>query len=141
TTDHWLRVGEGKAGGLVIAGTEADPVILESARTTTAAGDWLGIRLGDSLAADSVLDHAIVRHAGQDAYGQAGCLTINTSTPNRLSVTNSTFEDCQQAGVASNRVEFSFASFTDNAFVNSDFGVSVRPNAVGSISPQSYEGT
>lgn len=139
--DHWLRVGEGNGGGIVAQGTATEPVIFESAQATKAAGDWLGLRFGDSLSAESALDYAIVRHAGQDAFSQFGCVTINTATSNRLSVSNSTFEDCQQTGVAATREEFSFASFVDNAFVNSDSGITVRPNAVGSIAGgQTFEG-
>jgi hypothetical protein len=54
----------GTTGVLVANGTLARPVVLTSAATTPAAGDWVGVQLGAVADPGFKLDHVEIRYAG-----------------------------------------------------------------------------
>lgn len=141
-TSEWLQVGSGAGGGLITNGTSTDPVVLESSAALPTSGDWLGLSFGSETLNGSEQTHLVVRHAGEDAYGQGGCVTIDTDQPGRIGFTDSMFEDCGQAGVTANDASFTFGAFTGNTFVRSPYGLHVRPNALGSVpAMQTYTDT
>lgn len=139
---QWLEVGSGGNAGIIIQGSPASPVVLESMAALPAAGDWLGLNLDSSLLNGSSIDYLVLRHAGQADFGQKGCLHVDGDHRGRLTVTNSVFSDCFGAGIAATGEEFTFADLSFNEFVDSPYGLRIRPDAVGSIgSPQTYTNT
>jgi hypothetical protein len=64
-------------GALVIAGTAAAPVVLDSAAATPAAGDWQGVYVAHIVDPRTSIDHARILHAG----GASGTVGICGSTP------------------------------------------------------------
>ncbi len=66
--DQVIAVGQG--GGLALLGTEAAPVLVTSASSTPAPGDWYGIELdAGSDRGANVFTHAVVEYAGGWEYG------------------------------------------------------------------------
>ncbi|MBN2361882.1 MAG: hypothetical protein JXR83_20695, partial [Deltaproteobacteria bacterium] len=139
--DHWLSVGAA-AGGLVIAGDAAHPVVLQSSEAAATPGSWVGVVFEDGTLAGSRIDHAVVRHAGQAYYSGShfGCVSINTPNPGRIAIADSTFEDCAQAGVGALETGFAFAEFTANTFDSDPVGIRINATAIGSIAAgQTYQ--
>ena len=137
--NEWLRVAGGNPGGLVVAGADGNPVVLESSADAPAAGSWLGVRLDPDTLMGTSIDAAVIRHGGEDAFSQRGCLTIDHATEGRIAVTNTVFEECAQSGVSARQEGFGFADFTGNTFRNSPHGVDLSPNAVSTIAAQTYD--
>ncbi|HEY2517577.1 MAG TPA: hypothetical protein VGI39_42195 [Polyangiaceae bacterium] len=64
-------------GALIVQGTAAAPVVLDSVGATPAAGDWEGIYFADLVDPRTSVDHAEIRNAG----GASGTIGICGSTP------------------------------------------------------------
>jgi hypothetical protein len=64
-------------GALVVQGTSAAPVVLDSAADAPAAGDWQGIFLHETADSATAIDHARILHAG----GASGYVGTCGSTP------------------------------------------------------------
>jgi len=141
--DGYLRVGYGSPGKLVVNGTSNEPVVFTSSQTSPAAGAWGGIVLADETSTATVIANAHIRYAGQAINSLfEGCLTVSSPNTNRITVNNTTFEDCIRVGVSARDAEFGFAAFTNNTFTNCVVGLRVHPNAIGTIAgTQTYTGT
>ena len=66
-------------------GTAEKPVIIESAKTSPAAGDWRRFDLYATSTGTNLLRHTTVRHAGDSLYGvmwleQGATLTLENAT-------------------------------------------------------------
>lgn len=141
-SDEWFDVGSSANGGLISAGEDGNPVLLESSAPTPAAGDWLGLRLGDQILAGTSLAWTEVRHGGQDAYSMHGCVHVNGDHTARVAITDSTFTSCAQSGVYAGGESFTFAGFTGNTFESNAYGLWSRPTALGSVATaQTYTDT
>ena len=134
--EHALWVGRFDDGGLIVNGTEEEPVVLESASGTTGPGDWLGLRFEGNVLSGTTISNLIVRHAG--AAGATGCVTIASDTAGRISIEDSEFAECGLAGVGALSSGFAFASFTGNVFRDSPLGLHLAPSVVASVGPQTY---
>jgi len=71
-----LRMGDGAdivvttLGGLTLAGTEDDPILIRSAKSSGAPGDWNELELhGASVDAYNDFSHVIIEHGGGGSYG------------------------------------------------------------------------
>jgi|APLak6261678615_1056124.scaffolds.fasta_scaffold02466_2 hypothetical protein len=72
-------------GGFRALGTAEKPVIIESAKTSPAAGDWRRFDLYATSTGTNLLRHTTVRHAGDSLYGvmwleQGATLTLENAT-------------------------------------------------------------
>jgi len=77
-------------GGLTLAGTEAAPITIRSAKSTGAPGDWDEIRIeAESVDALNDFDHVLIEHGGGSSYGavwvQGGASLAMTETTVRAS--------------------------------------------------------
>ncbi len=143
TGGGWLRIGDGAAGSLVAAGTAEVPVILESNEIEPTPGGWNGIVFAGGTLSGASLSNTIVRHGGQDSLSaHKGCVTLTTDNPGRVSITDSTFEHCAQAGVAAHGNGVSFGTHSGNTYRSCGGGLWLHPTAVGSVSAdQTFEDT
>jgi hypothetical protein len=82
---------------LIVAGTEADPVLFTSSQATPQAGDW-GCLTFSSVMGTPRFDHAIFEYAGNGAGCSGAGYTTALNVPESAVVTNSTFR--QIAGTA-----------------------------------------
>jgi hypothetical protein len=142
-SDAWLEVGTALGGSLLAVGAAGREVVLDSAAATPASGDWVGVVLGPMVGAGTRLEHVMVGNAGQ-AYSAAtrGCVTLQSATPWAVSIVDSTFSDCGQAGVAATLPGVAFAQLDGNAFTDSAAGLWVHASAVGTVGLEnSYAGT
>jgi hypothetical protein len=64
-------------GALVVQGTAAAPVVLDSAGTTPAAGDWQGLYFSNVIAPQTSIQYAHILHAG----GPSSAVGLCPSTP------------------------------------------------------------
>ncbi len=64
-------------GALVVQGTAAAPVVLDSAATTPAAGDWQGLYFSNLVAPQTSIQYAHILHAG----GASSAVGLCPSTP------------------------------------------------------------
>lgn len=123
-TDRWLRVGGNEAGGLVAVGTAEAPVVLTSLNATPARGDWLGLHFGSNTLANSRLTFTTVEAAGKDAFGQKGCVHLDSGIgATRLTLENVTLKDCDQAALAMLSDTPALAAVDGLGIVNSTRGV------------------
>ncbi|RVU41558.1 hypothetical protein EA187_18030 [Lujinxingia sediminis] len=65
--EAYVRLRDG--GQLVTEGTAEAPVVIESSKSSPAAGDWATIEIYSSAGNGSSLTHTTVRHGGGDGYG------------------------------------------------------------------------
>ena len=65
-------------GALIVAGTQARPVVFESAAATPAPGDWQGLYFADVVDSRTSISFARIMHAG----GWSGTTGVCPSTPN-----------------------------------------------------------
>ena len=75
------------AGTLVAVGTADKPIVFTSTATTPAAGDWLGIWLGQLVRSATRIDHVRVEYAGGTSVSQSSsCPYTNQSGPNDAAI-------------------------------------------------------
>lgn len=131
----WLQVGDEQPGALVVEGSEDAPVILES----EGMSKWHGILFGDQTLPRAALDYTVVRRGGLRAEDVRGCVTIRSASD--LFITNSTFESCEQSGIAAVQDPgFAFGRLSGNVFRRSDVGLWLAIGGVGSVEePQTFE--
>jgi hypothetical protein len=128
------------AGALRVEGTADAPVIFESAATTPAAGDWVGIVIEGKPDARDAIDHAVIRHAGGDSqissfdcpspleggFGNDGAIVIAGGAPGSAFVTNTTIESSAGDGIVRGWTGapvdmLATNTFTDVALCNQSF--------------------
>ncbi len=131
---EWIEVADGQAGGLVMAGTETDPILLEARTVGAVAGAWHGVAFREDTTAGSSLDYVHVRHAGRDGFGVRGCVTLDQTAVGRVSVTNSTFEMCEQSGIAAWGPTAAPMELDANTFIDSEAGMWLNANTLGGVS-------
>ncbi len=79
---------------MIVNGTSADPVVFESNAVNPTAGSWVGIGLYHNIAAGTLLDHVVVRHAGESlSVGDDVGGVVLWSTGSDVTIRDSTFED------------------------------------------------
>jgi hypothetical protein len=141
--NNWLGAGQVASGSLVLDGTVARPVVLESQEVSPAPGAWVGVVLGDNVAGGTRLANAVIRHGGQAYYSShRGCVTIDANTSSRVSVTGTRFQGCAQSGVAGGGNLFAFRAFSGNTFEDCVAGVWVDANSAGGVDgTQTYVNT
>jgi len=80
-------VGEFPATGVLVAiGTEDDPIVLTSAATSPAPGDWQGIMFGGEPSPDSVMQHVVVEYAGGVGSGSGSCVYDDAHANNEAAI-------------------------------------------------------
>ena len=136
---EWLEIGDGDDGALVVNGTPEAPVLMESRTEGAGRGAWHGVVFRSDSRASS-LDHLIIRDAGRVGFGVRGCITMHNTQNNRVAIENSTFEQCEQAGLATHGPTATLTAFNGNTFRDSDSGMWLNANTVGSVAgPQTFE--
>lgn len=135
---EWIEVGDGEDGGLIVAGTPANPV-----RLGAEADRWRGVVFRERALGGSRIDNAIISKGGQTGFSVRGCVTVVNTPTGRVTVTNSTFVECTQSGVAATESNsFLFAGFSANTFDTSEAGVWLNAETVGSVEDaQTYTNT
>ncbi len=141
TGGEWLRIGSLGPARLVVQGTAARPVVLQSSQAAPAAGDWLGIAFEGDVLGGTEIDYLTIRHAGREGFATGGCVSIATSEPGRIGVTNSLFEQCGIAAIGAAAQGFEFRAASGNTFRDTPYGFAVPPSAIASIDgTQTYAG-
>jgi hypothetical protein len=129
----WLAIGRDAPGKLIVAGTDGAPVVFGAVDTGAVEGAWIGLLFSDNTLSGSTITHATIQQAGQELSAGHGCLTVSGANANTLSVDHTTFRLCATAGVAVVSDDSQFAAFADNAVSDSEVGLSMMPNVVGSL--------
>jgi len=123
------------AGGtLTTRGTQGSRVVLEG--VSPLKGSWQGVLSSFSGNDFSTVTLAgtTVRHGGFDGGEALGCLSVNRGpVRNLVSVTASSFEECEVFGVLVLAASQDFVAFSDVTIHNADIAMSVHPDVVGSI--------
>jgi hypothetical protein len=115
-------------------GTSGSPIILESVTAAAGqAGDWLGVYLRSETLSGTEFGFVTLRHAGEDNFGVLGCLTIDGTSTNRVSIHDSVFSDCGLSAVGVTENGFEFNSFANNTIADSTVGFRLQPSAIGQI--------
>jgi hypothetical protein len=128
-------------GGLTLAGTEAAPITITSAKGSPAAGDWGYIELyADSSRGFNRIDHAVIEYGGGSGYG-----AIWVAAAADLHMKDSTIQSSAHLGLQLvNGAKL--LDFTGNKLINNAKGpVQLGANAVdslgmGTYSPNTVEG-
>mgnify|MGYP005858329359 CR=1 FL=1 len=127
---RYLQVDKGK---LVAHGTEQKPVVLTSAASTKAAGDWVGIVFEDGTTAGTELEWVTLEYAGADKSGGKGALTMRQRSPQRVSVRHTTIRHSELAAVGSESEKATFGAFEDNTLDKNKLSVRAPLEVLGSI--------
>ncbi|MBX2803710.1 MAG: hypothetical protein KTR31_38895 [Myxococcales bacterium] len=96
-TDLWMTPGSRilvqTSGKLDLLGTEAEPVIVQSASSSPLAGDWQHVNF-DGDADTSLWQWAVIMHGGGGGHGAA-----NVEADDRLQLENVVFSDNQECDI------------------------------------------
>lgn len=128
-----LHVGDPRPGGLVTRGSAAQPVHVRPAPGGEGSGQIRGVMFG-ALSRGSDIDGLRVTSGGFQAGTDSafGCLSVgrDADVATEVRVVRSTFEDCDQAGIGTDRASdgFAFGALSENTFRRSPYGVRMRPN-------------
>lgn len=132
-SDTYLDVGYSGDGKLVAEGTVMAPIRLTGSAMPLAPGNWVGVFLENGTLAGTSLKNLVLEGAGAKMASGQGCLTISAKT-GRVSVESVTFNQCGQAGVAVDELDFDFTVFATNKFTAiMGPGIDVRATTLGSI--------
>ncbi len=120
--------------GLRLIGTEADPVVVQSANPRPAPGDWQEIRIEEgSLGPTNRFEHAEIRHGGGDGLGM-----VFVESGAEVSISNSLLELSGDAGVTVQR-NGTFGVFEGNTVTNNAGpGVRIAAGAVAGLGEGTY---
>lgn len=130
-SDTYLQIRDAK---LVVAGTEKEPVTFTSANATKAPGDWAGIFIDEGVMAGTELQWARIDYAGESAHGSHGAITMTGQrSGKRVALSNVTFQNNDQAAIASDGDKGLFARFEKNTFKANKISVSAPAAILGSI--------
>jgi hypothetical protein len=105
-------------GNLIVAGTEADPVVFTSSQANPAPGDW-GCITFSSVTGTPRFDYAVVEYAG-NGQGCTGAYETGLYVPEAAVITNSTFRNI--AGAAITASECNVTDWCANTFENVEVG-------------------
>ena len=133
--DQGLQI-RGDDAGLVVEGTDDHPVVMQG--IVDEAGFWAGVILVETIHPDNAINHLHLSDAGSHNWGtrnranrQGGLVTRES----RISVSDSTFRDNENAGIAiydaDDEMTIESSLFEDNP----DYPIRLRTNHVGDLSP------
>lgn len=126
-----LYAGVSGAAKLMVNGTEAEPVVFTSGAVSPAPGDWTSLYLGANLMGGTLIDHAVFEYAGS---GSKPAIEVVSDKPDRISITNTTFQNNSSGAILNERTNGSFAQFTDNTMQNNGpWAVMLDANIVGTM--------
>lgn len=126
-----LRVIEGK---LVAKGTEKEPIVVTSANSTKAPGDWAAFHFGDKTNAGTELDYVKFEYGGSHDHGYKGAIDVQYQKSNgRISITNCTFSNNDQAAIFNHEPKGAFAKFTNNRMSKNKHSLDVHARVLGSV--------
>lgn len=134
-----VRIGHSSSARLVAVGTDEDEIVFESVHEDNASpGDWAGIAFRDGSLPGTELEHVVIRHAGDDdATRHEGCVTATAHEAGRVSIENTTFEQCDAAGI---RIENELDTFENNTFRDMSVAIDIDVGALHTIDGlQTYE--
>lgn len=141
-----LQIGDDRPGGLVVQGTAMAPVHLRPAPGGEGPGQIRGLMFS-ALTRGSTVEGLRVTSGGFAAGVDSafGCLTVmlGADANTALSVARSTFEQCGQAGIGTDRASagFAFGALSQNTFRDSPYGVRMLPNHFRTFTgDQTYDG-
>lgn len=130
--DHYLWISHGK---LVAKGTEESPIVLTSSNSSPAAGDWEGVLFDAKASGGNVLDHVKIEYAGKGGWGKGAVSIYGEMSPNRLTITNSTFQHNSHAGIFNDKPKSRFSKVEGNTFKdNGGASMTLDPDVIGSVS-------
>ncbi len=123
-------------GGLTIAGTEAEPVKITSAKSSPQAGDWKYIEFyKDSSRGFNKIDHGIIEFGGHGDYG-----SIWVQSEADLHIKNTTIQNSADFGLELENGA-KLLEFTGNKLINNARGpIILGANAVDSLGVGTYQG-
>jgi hypothetical protein len=133
TPDRAFRVGNNGDGGLIVAGDEAAPVRLSPIDQGADAGEWIGLIFSNGTLSGSSLTGLVIEAAGSDNGGGAGCITVQDTGNDHLSLSGVVLDRCAQAGLAIVDADAQLAGFADVTISNSTTGLALDANVIGSI--------
>lgn len=126
-----LRVVEGK---LVAKGTEKEPIVVTSANSTKAPGDWAAWHFGDKTNAGTELDYVKLEYGGGHDHSFKGAIDVQYQKSNgRIAITNCTFANNDQAAVYNREPKGAFAKFTNNRMSKNKHSLDVHARVLGSV--------
>ena len=121
-------------GKIVAKGTEKEPITFTSANTTQAPGDWAAIFLQDKTSAGTEFEHVKFEYgggAGSDAHAALDIRDQRSS--GRVSITNCTFENNDQAAIVNDNAKGAFAKFSGNKFKKNKYALVAHARVLGSV--------
>lgn len=135
-----LRMGDGadirvqENGGLTLAGTSDAPIVVRSAKSVGAAGDWNEIRIeADSVDSLNDFDHVIVEHGGGSWYGM-----VWVQNGASLAMTSCTAQGSSTVGVMA-ETGAKLRDFTGNVLIDNAAGpIEVSAESVDALGPGTY---
>jgi hypothetical protein len=131
-TNVYLNIAEGK---LLAQGSADAPILFTSADDSPNPGDWVGITFEENAKKGSIIDRAKIEYAGKTGNIGEGAITLRSDVgPDRITVTNTIFQNNDTRGVKVQSDKSRFAKFEGNSFVSNDkVSLEVPPEVVSSI--------
>jgi hypothetical protein len=133
TPDRAFRIGSNDEGGLITAGTVANPVRLSAIDQAADGGEWVGLVFDANTLSGSSLTNLVIESAGADAAGGLGSLTVHAAGRNHISVQGLTLDRCGLAGIGVDDEDAQFLAFSDVTISNAPTGLALDANVIGSI--------
>lgn len=130
-SNTYFDVQEGK---IVAKGTEKEPILVTSANQTKAPGDWAAWFFQDKTNAGTELDWVKFEYGGGSGSDGHAAVDIRAQkSAGRISVTNCTFANNDQAGLVSTEAKGGFAKFSNNRFQKNKYSLSAHARVLGSV--------
>ena len=131
-TNTFLSIVEGK---LLAQGTADSPILFTSADDSPNPGDWVGLMFEANAKKGSIIDRAKIEYAGKTGnYGEGALTLYGEVAADRITVTNTIFQNNDTRGVKVQNAKSRFAKFEGNSFVGNDkVAMELPPEVVSSI--------
>ncbi|MBU1070561.1 hypothetical protein KJ975_13435 [Myxococcota bacterium] len=107
-----------KNGKLVARGTAAEPIVLTSANTTTAPGDWNGVVFDEEHLVGQVLEFVTIEFAGHENYTglQGGIIVYASQGDSRITLTSCTIRQNAKQGIINLQEKGAFVKIESTTF-------------------------
>lgn len=138
--DTMMRVAENEAAHLIATGEDGVPVTFAAADGER--GGWQGIVFYPNTLNTTNLTYVVIRDGG-DSNGNlvGGCVTVRGADTGPISIVNTQFLNCAQAGLAAEGAGSHFQALAGNQFTDIAVGMSLHSTTIGDIiAVQGYTG-